>query len=110
MCAKKVLIILLLSFTCIFGDTNTQVEDTRVDYTTVNVNEITRISVNHEGGSIGIVINKVHYLYYVNSFFKPLQVIAISSVLNDLRSAKKITITHKKYGLHRKVTNLLMFY
>ncbi|NOR56861.1 MAG: hypothetical protein GQ531_11745 [Sulfurovum sp.] len=107
---KRVLIILLLSFTCIFGDTNTQVSNKKVEFTKVNADQITSISVNHEKGSISIVIDEVYYLYYINSFFKPLQVIAISSVLNDLRSAKKITINHEKYGLHRKVTNLLMFY
>ena len=77
---------------------------------TIELNQIEELGVNHQQGSIGFVVDGVHYFYYVDSGDNAQKTIATSSILNDLRSCTRIKIKHEPYGLHRKITNLLIVF
>lgn len=100
----------LLYFSSAFGASTDPVQESRAEFMTVELNEIEDLGVNHRQGSIGFTVEGVHYFYYIQATDNAQKMIATSSVLNDLRSAKRIKITHEPYGLHRRITNLLIVF
>lgn len=113
MSVKKGLIVcaaLLLCLSSAFSASADPIQESRAEFMTIELNQIEELGVNHEQGSIGFVVDGVHYFYYIHSGDNAQRMIATSSVLNDLRSCTRIKIRHEPYGLHQKITNLLIVF
>jgi len=59
---------------------------------------------------MGFTVNGVEYFYYVDGSDDSQRSIAVSALLGDLQRASTVQIRSQRYGLHRRVTNLLLFY
>lgn len=79
----------------------------------IPISELKSISVNHAKGSISFHIQDIQYFYYIQTDEDDDNcelISASSAILKDIMSASTIQIQSIPYGLHRKVTNLLLFY
>ena len=81
-----------------------------VAYFEIPVSLLKDVSVNHEQGSIGFTLNNTEYFYYVQAEEAWERIEATSKLLADIRNASTLQIKSETYGLHRKITNLLLFY
>ncbi len=97
--------VMFLSFSYAFAE---ELED--VESFEILIEDIDSISVNHEQGGIGFVIQSINFFYYIESEDNCQKIIATSLLLNDIQNASTIQIRHIPYGMHRKITNILLFY
>jgi len=81
-----------------------------VRFIEVSLAEVASVNANHRQGSIGFTINGEDYFYYVGGSDDSERTIAVSALLADLQRASTIQVRSERYGLHRLVTNLLLFY
>ena len=88
--------------------TKAKSEDVR--FVEVAVDELQSVSVNHRQGSIGFTLKHENYFYYVSGSTESERTVAASTLLADLQRASTVQIRSERYGLHRLVTNLLLFY
>lgn len=101
---KKIifLIFLLSTFKCY--------ADQKSSYFEIQVSKIKYISVNHAQGSISFKINGVYYFYYLPAKTTSNKITETYLLSEAIREASTVQIKHSKYGLHRIITNLLLFY
>jgi hypothetical protein len=76
----------------------------------VPTSQIPLFAVNHQQGSISFEIDGQTYFYYIQSADDASRIQATSRLLEDIRNSSTIQFASVKYGLHRRIINLSLFY
>jgi hypothetical protein len=76
----------------------------------VPINTLKAVYANHRAGGVGFTLNDEYYFYYIQASDETARTLATSALLADFQRASTVQLLHERHGLHRRVTNLLLFY